>query len=57
VRQSDGTRAAEGSSAQVWLDAEGRPAPLPERVRRALLGSLEDGATGGGGDRPGAVAR
>jgi acyl-CoA thioester hydrolase len=51
VRASDGVRAAEGSSAQVWLDADGRPTPLPDRVREALLASLEEeaAAPAGGG--------
>lgn len=39
-RESDGVAAAEGSSAQVWLDAEGRPAPLPESIRAALTNSM-----------------
>jgi len=44
VRTSDGIRVAEGSSAQVWLDADGRPAPLPVMVRAALEASLDNGA-------------
>jgi len=36
----DGVLICEGSSVQVWLDDEGRPAPLPESVRSALLASL-----------------
>jgi acyl-CoA thioester hydrolase len=40
VRLSDGVRVVEGSSAQVWLDAAGRPAPLPDDVREPLLKSL-----------------
>lgn len=40
VRLSDGVRVAEGSSAQVWLDADGRAVPLPDAVREALEGSL-----------------
>ena len=38
-RESDGVVAAEGSSAQVWLDGDGRPAPLPDDVRAALTDS------------------
>ncbi len=41
VRREDGVVAAEGSSAQVWLDADGKPAPLPDRVREALVQSTE----------------
>lgn len=44
VRTSDGVRVAEGSSAQVWLDADGRPTPLPEAVRAALVASVDDAA-------------
>ena len=36
----DGTLICEGSSVQVWLDAEGRAAPLPPNVRAALERSL-----------------
>lgn len=39
-READGTLLCEGSSAQVWLDRDGRPAPLPGHVRAALLASL-----------------
>jgi acyl-CoA thioester hydrolase len=39
-RAADGTLLCEGSSAQVWLDRDGRPAPLPEHARAALLASL-----------------
>ena len=38
-RVADGVLICEGSSAQVWLDEHGRPAPLPEAVRAALLAS------------------
>lgn len=41
VQSAEGSPVAEGSSAQVWLDPEGRPAALDEVARRALLGSLE----------------
>jgi acyl-CoA thioester hydrolase len=44
VRVSDGVRVAEGSSAQVWLDAGGQAAPLPAPVRTALVASMGDGA-------------
>lgn len=37
----DGTLLAEGSSVQVWLDAEGRSAPLPPEARAALERSLQ----------------
>lgn len=47
VRLSDGVRVAEGSSAQVWLDADGRPAPLPGAVRAALVRSLGEEHSGG----------
>ncbi len=43
-READGTLLCEGSSAQVWLDHVGRPAPLPTHVRAALLTSLGDAA-------------
>lgn len=39
-RDDDGSVVAEGTSAQVWLDEEGRPTPLPDRVRTALEGSM-----------------
>lgn len=32
---------AEGSSAQVWLDADGKPTPFDEHAREALERSLE----------------
>ena len=41
-RVGDGALICEGSSAQVWLDDQGRPAPLPDDVRAALLGSIDD---------------
>jgi acyl-CoA thioester hydrolase len=31
---------AEGSSAQVWLDAEGKPTPLPPHLKESLEKSL-----------------
>jgi acyl-CoA thioester hydrolase len=41
IRLDDGdTLVAEGTSAQVWLDEEGRPSPLPDRVRAALEESM-----------------
>lgn len=40
ARESDGVAVAEGGSAQVWLDTEGRAAPLPEDVRASLERSL-----------------
>lgn len=43
VRVSDGTRVAEGSSAQVWLDAAGQATALPDGVRAALVASVDDG--------------
>lgn len=42
IRASDGVRVAEGSSAQVWLDAAGRPTPLPDALRTLLLASVVD---------------
>lgn len=36
VMRDTGALVAEGSSAQVWLDSEGRPAPLPEEARPGL---------------------
>ncbi len=36
IRRDDDTVAAEGTSAQVWLDEDGRPAELPSAVRDAL---------------------
>jgi len=36
IIRTDGTLAAEGSSAQVWLDEDGKPAELPPDVRAAL---------------------
>ena len=41
IVRADGSVAAEGSSAQVWLDADGKPAVLPPEVRAALEGSRE----------------
>lgn len=47
-RVGDRVLICEGSSVQVWLDDQGRPAPLPEGVRVALVASsLEDQAGGG----------
>ena len=39
-RLSDGALICEGSSAQVWLDDQGHPAPLSEAARAALLSSM-----------------
>ena len=36
VLRDTGVLAAEGSSAQVWLDAEGKPATFPPGVRKNL---------------------
>ena len=41
VLSDGGTLVAEGTSAQVWLDAENKPTPLPDDVRAALEGSRE----------------
>jgi acyl-CoA thioester hydrolase len=47
VLAGSGVVAAEGSSAQVWLDGEGHAAPLPDGVRAALLASMGgDGESG-----------
>lgn len=40
TRQADGVVVAEGSSAQVWLDAENKPTPMDDEVRTALTDSL-----------------
>jgi acyl-CoA thioester hydrolase len=40
TREADNVVVAEGDSAQVWLDDEGKPAQLPEDVRSALEESL-----------------
>ena len=45
VRTEGRSVVAEGSSAQVWLDAEGQPAPLDDAARAALVNSLEAPAT------------
>ncbi len=42
VHSAVGSVVAEGSSAQVWLDAEGRPTPLDDEARVALVRSLEE---------------
>jgi acyl-CoA thioester hydrolase len=39
-RRGDDALICEGSSVQVWLDAEGRAAPLPQDVRATLEASL-----------------
>lgn len=41
VREHDGAAVAEGTSAQVWLDDNGRPTQLPAAIRDALLASCE----------------
>jgi acyl-CoA thioester hydrolase len=46
---ASGVVVAEGRSAQVWLDGDGRPAELPDDVRSALKATLsEDVGTSGG---------
>ena len=40
MNKKKGNMIAEGSSAQVWLDAEGRPTLLPPDIRRVLEESL-----------------
>ncbi len=40
ILRDDGTAVAEGSSAQVWLGEDGRPAQLPPTVRATLQASL-----------------
>lgn len=42
-RKADGVLVCEGSSVQVWLNGEGRAAPLPASVRDALQRSLAAG--------------
>ena len=44
-RSPEGTAVAEGSSALVWLDQDGRPTALPPLVRAALVDSTSDEAT------------
>ena len=44
VRIDDGSLVAEGSSAQVWLDADGHPTPLDEMLR-GLLTSARDNSS------------
>lgn len=39
-RQADGVLVAEGESAQVWMDEQERPAPLPDAARESLEASL-----------------
>ena len=39
-RQADGVLVAEGESAQVWIDEQERPIPLPDGARRSLEASL-----------------
>ena len=39
-RQADGALVAEGESAQVWIDEQERPIPLPDGARRSLEASL-----------------
>ncbi|MPZ98482.1 MAG: hypothetical protein GEU80_03930 [Dehalococcoidia bacterium] len=40
LRRDDGSPVAEGSSAQVWLDVEGHPTPLPPDIREVLVASM-----------------
>ena len=40
-RRGDGALICEGSSVQVWLNPDGRAAPLPPEVRAALERSME----------------
>lgn len=40
VRREDGSVVAEGSSTQVWIDAQGNAMALPEPVRLALEASM-----------------
>lgn len=49
MRDNPEVLVAEGSSVQVWLDEEGRPAPIPAAVRETLLASQREGAPAGGG--------
>ena len=42
IVRDDGTRVAEGDSAIVWLDAEGRPTALSDAERAALVASAAD---------------
>jgi len=41
VRAEDGSLVAEGSSAQVWLDSDGRPSPLDDDSRVQLTDALD----------------
>jgi len=41
VMRDTGAPVAEGSSAQVWLDAEGKPTPLQPPLKKALEDSLQ----------------
>ncbi len=40
VNKKTGQLIVEGSSVQVWLDADGKPAPLPSGIRSSLEASL-----------------
>lgn len=42
LEEDTGMILAEGASTQVWLDIAGKPAPLPERIREALVNSKND---------------
>lgn len=42
VRSENGAVVAEGSSAQVWLDAGGRPTLLDDEARAGLVHSIEE---------------
>ncbi len=46
-RAADSVLICEGSSVQVWLDENGRPAPMPDEVRTVLSCSVvsDDGET------------
>src|SRR3989304_4102935 len=39
-READGVLVAEGESAQVWIDGQGRPTPCPDAARRSREASL-----------------
>jgi acyl-CoA thioester hydrolase len=45
TRQADSVVVAEGTSAQVWLDADNRPTPMDDVTRTALEDSLVPAAT------------
>lgn len=39
-RLDDGSVSASGTSVQVWLGSDGRPTPLPDELRSALMESI-----------------